>query len=198
MKPPHLALPSDCLLHIARLAASPEPTAAADANAYLRQLLAVGSVCREWRSATLDAPFDADISWAQLRRFAAQVLATDARATALRRLSVSGDVPLASEVAGGVGVNSFANTGRLLGVQWQQDMYRVLWRNLGFHRIQVELCRRPPVRLQRSPKLLWWPAQTSIDARAAAAAVDAAQGACTGVPHPCRSCFVRTPSPGPT
>lgn len=57
MKKPALAVPADCLLHIERLAAAPEPAAAADAGDYLRQLLAVGSVCRTWRAATLEAPF---------------------------------------------------------------------------------------------------------------------------------------------
>lgn len=61
-------LSADCLLHIVRLAAQ-----AAEPGAYLKTLLAVGGVCRRWRAATLDAPFDAEITWAHLRRFAAQV-----------------------------------------------------------------------------------------------------------------------------
>lgn len=70
--PPAPNLPADCLLRIVHLAACPEPGAAAGSSAYLRELLAVGGVCRGWREATLHGPYNAAISWAQLRRFAAQ------------------------------------------------------------------------------------------------------------------------------
>ncbi|KAI7836631.1 hypothetical protein COHA_009516 [Chlorella ohadii] len=147
MAPPLPSLPAECLLHIVHLAASQEPGAAPDADAYLRQLLAVGGVCRRWRAATLDAPFDAELNWAQLRRFAAQVLATDARATALRRLAVSGSPQLAQDVLGGVGVAGLA-----VGALRQQEMYQALWSELGLQRAQgtiVELslhCGRPPTK----------------------------------------------------
>ena len=75
------------------------------------------------------------------RYLQAQVLATDARATALRRLAVSSAPPLAREVDGAVGVHSFARFGRQQGVEAQQEVYRALWRDWGLQRIHVSHAR---------------------------------------------------------
>ncbi len=61
-----------------------------------------------------------------------QVLATDARATALRRLAVSGSPQLAQDVLGGVGVAGLA-----VGALRQQEMYQALWSELGLQRAQA-------------------------------------------------------------
>lgn len=140
-------LPADCLLHIVRLAAAPAPGAAADGSAFLRHLLAVGGVCRRWRAATLRAPYDAAIDWAQLRLFAASVLASHARAAALRRLAVSGSPAPAAQVQGGVALSGWAR----LSADHQHEASQILWRQLGFHRIQAGLGRG-------TGEACWWQA----------------------------------------
>lgn len=61
------------------------------------------------------------------------MLATDARAASLRRVAVSGVLPLTREVAEAASLASF---GKLSKAE-QQGVYRALWRDLGLHRIQV-------------------------------------------------------------
>lgn len=64
------------------------------------------------------------------------MLATDARAAALRSLVVSGAPPLASDAPGAVGVKAFSNLG---SQERQQEIYQALWGELGLHRIQAGL-----------------------------------------------------------
>lgn len=97
-----------------------------------------------------------------------------------------GDVPVASEVAGAVGVNSFGDMGRLLGEQWQQDMYRVIWRNLGFQRIQVRGQPLVAAGKHACMAMLWLLhcAPCSPDSGSQATAPAALRYACCDVPLP--------------